>query len=104
MIKWGFWKKDKDDEVVEKHTEKPAVQSIFDPNFKKFVPPLPEIQLSDDLRVRGYVASGGEIVDLSNKDRIPNDGFPPDSELLQPFNQAHKGTREGLITLGREDE
>ena len=61
----------------------------------------PEIELSDIDRVTNYFASGGEIVDLSNKERLPNDGFPPDHELLTANNQAHTGTREGLVGLGK---
>ena len=59
----------------------------------------PEVDLSDADRVTNYFASGGEIVDLSNKPRIEGDGFPPDQELLTPFNQAHQGTREGLAGM-----
>ena len=62
---------------------------------------LPTEELSDFDRVTNYFAKGGEIVDISNKDRLPNDGFPPDSELLTANNQAHAGTREGIAELGR---
>lgn len=59
--------------------------------------------LSDIDRVTNYFASGGEIVDLSNKERLPNDGFASDSDLIQPFNQAHVGTKEGIARLARRD-
>ena len=59
----------------------------------------PEIELSDIDRVTNYFASGGEIVDLSNKPRIEGDGFPPDQELLTPFNRAHEGTKAGLAGM-----
>ena len=55
--------------------------------------------LSDIDRVTNYFASGGEIVDLSNKPRIEGDGFPPDAELLTPFNRAHEGTKAGLAGM-----
>ena len=61
----------------------------------------PEIELSDIDRVTNYFASGGEIVDLSNKERLPNDGFASDGELMHPWNQDHAGTREGIKDLGR---
>jgi len=57
--------------------------------------------LSDEDRVTNYFASGGEIVDLSNKPRIEGDGFPPDQELLTPFNRAHEGSKAGLNALMR---
>jgi hypothetical protein len=59
----------------------------------------PEPILSDDTRVKNYVDGGGEIVDMSNKPRKEGDGFPPDHELLTPFNRAHQGTREGLAGM-----
>jgi hypothetical protein len=55
--------------------------------------------LSDDTRVKRYIDGGGEIVDLSNKPRIEGDGFPPDQELLTPFNRAHEGTKAGLAGM-----
>ena len=63
----------------------------------------PEIDLSDADRVTNYFASGGEIVDLSNKERLPNDGFASDHELMQPWNQAHTGTKRGLASLAKGD-
>jgi hypothetical protein len=63
----------------------------------------PEIDTSDESRVASYIASGGEIVDLSNKDRLPNDGFASDGELMQPWNQAHTGTKRGLASLAKGD-
>ena len=57
--------------------------------------------LSDEIRVGRYIDDGGEIVDLTNKPRIDNDGFAPDRDLLQPFNQAHEGTKAGLNALVR---
>lgn len=62
-----------------------------------------EIDLSDADRVTNYFASGGEIVDLSNKPRLPNDGFASDGELMQPWNQAHTGTKKGLASLAKGD-
>jgi hypothetical protein len=61
--------------------------------------PEPKTQLSEVDRVTNYRASGGETVDLSNKPRKDGDGFPPDAELLTPFNRAHQGTREGLAGM-----
>jgi hypothetical protein len=55
--------------------------------------------LSDVDRVTNYFAKGGEIVDLSNKPRKDGDGFPPDQELLTPFNRAHEGTKAGLAGM-----
>jgi hypothetical protein len=55
--------------------------------------------LSDVDRVTNYFAKGGEIVDLSNKPRKDHDGFPPDQELLTPFNRAHTGTRDGIAGM-----
>lgn len=64
---------------------------------------VPERVLSDEDRVTNYFASGGEIVDLSNKPRIEGDGFTPDQELLTPFNRAHEGTKAGLAgMIGRK--
>ena len=54
---------------------------------------------NDADRVEDYKASGGEIVDMSNKPRIEGDGFPPDRELLTPFNEAHLGTKAGLAGM-----
>lgn len=68
---------------------------------KKEVPPVNTEGLSDEDRIVNYFASGGEIMDLSNKDRLPNDGLPPDLELLQPYNQAHTGMKEGLANLAK---
>jgi hypothetical protein len=59
----------------------------------------PKPVLSDIDRVTNYFASGGEIVDLSNKPRLENDGFPPDRELMTPFNEAHLGTKAGLASM-----
>ena len=64
------------------------------------VPPLSDI---DRDRVANYLASGGEIVDLSNKERLPNDGFASDHELMQPFNQAHTGIKQGIAKLAKGD-
>ena len=55
--------------------------------------------LSDIDRVTNYFAKGGEIVDMSNKPRKDGDGFPPDQELLTPFNRAHEGTKAGLAGM-----
>jgi len=63
--------------------------------------PTSEPMMDEVSRVANYFASGGEIVDLSNKPRLPNDGFASDSELIQPYNQAHYGTKKGLASMGR---
>jgi hypothetical protein len=57
--------------------------------------------LSDIDRVTNYKASGGEIVDLTNRPRKENDGFAPDNELLHPWNEAHTGMKDGLMRGGR---
>jgi hypothetical protein len=72
---------------------KPKVEG----NLVKVEPP--EIDSSDEKRVKNYIDGGGEIVDMSNKPRKEGDGFPPDAELLTPFNRAHQGTREGLAGM-----
>lgn len=77
--------------------KKPKVEG----NLVKVEPP--EVDLSDADRVTNYFASGGEIVDLSNKERLPNDGFASDGELMQPWNQAHTGTKRGLASLAKGD-
>ena len=59
--------------------------------------------LSEIDRVTNYFASGGEIVDLSNKPRLPNDGFPSDQAMMQPWNQAHTGTKKGLASMAKRD-
>ena len=74
---------------------KPKVEG----NLVKVEPP--EIDSSDEKRVKNYVDGGGEIVDMSNKPRKEGDGFPPDQELLTPFNRAHEGTKAGLNALMR---
>jgi hypothetical protein len=56
--------------------------------------------LSDAIRVNRYVEDGGEVVDLTNRPRIKGDGFPPDQELLHPWNEAHRGMKEGLMRGG----
>ena len=58
--------------------------------------------LSDEDRVTNYFASGGEIVDLSNKPRKPNDGFESDQDLMKPWNQAHAGTKAGIAAMGKK--
>lgn len=65
----------------------------------KYPEPSP---LSDVDRVTNYFASGGEIVDLSNKPRLPNDGFLSDQEMMEPFRQAHVGMKEGIAAKARE--
>ena len=118
MINWP-WKKEKQapPEVTEKIKEpylpvgwesvedvKPRTHTDEFP-FKEgqFVPNASEaktdVGTSDSSRVAAYVAGGGEIVDLSNKPRVDNDGFAPDHELLTPFNRAHVGTKEGIASL-----
>jgi hypothetical protein len=104
IINWGFWKR-KDDpvEIAAKPAEidHAALQSVFDPNFKKHIPKPPEVILSDYDRVHKYGADGGHIVDLTNNPRKQNDGFAPDHELLTPYNRAHQGTRDGINSLMR---
>jgi len=82
IIKWWNEKWNKPEEVAQKTPEA-----------------KPEPILSDDTRVKNYVDGGGEIVDMSNKPRKDGDGFPPDHELLTPFNRAHKGTKAGLAGM-----
>ena len=77
--------------------KKPKVEG----NLVKVEPP--EVDLSDADRVTNYFASGGEIVDLSNKERLPNDGFVSDHELMTPWNQAHRGTKRGLAAMAKGD-
>ena len=60
---------------------------------------LPEEKLSDSDRIAKYIADGGELADLSNKDRLPNDGFESDGALMKPWNQAHAGTKAGLASM-----
>jgi hypothetical protein len=74
--------------------KKKDVESLSEPDE-------PEIILSDFDRVTNYFASGGKVIDVSNKPRLPNDGFPPDGELMQAFNEAHVGMKEGLSSLAR---
>jgi hypothetical protein len=97
IIKW--WNDWKRKQLESEAIDTSAVQSIFDPNFKKFVQRPPDVGLSDEDRIVNYVADGGEVVDLSNKPRLPYDGFASDGELMQPFNQAHTGTKAGLSSL-----
>jgi hypothetical protein len=59
--------------------------------------------LNDATRVSRYVEDGGEVVDLSNKARLPHDGFAPDGELMQPWNQARVGIKEGIASIARRD-
>ena len=82
IIKWWNDKWNKPEEVAQKT-----------PEVK------PEPILSEDTRVKNYVDGGGEIVDMSNKPRMKGDGFPPDHELLTPFNRAHEGTKAGLAGM-----
>jgi hypothetical protein len=58
-------------------------------------------ELSDEVRVSKYMDGGGIVVDLSNKPRMKDDGFVPDHELIQPFNEAHTGTKAGLNSMIR---
>lgn len=96
---WPFKKKHIVDAVED---VKPRTHADEFP-FKEgqFVPNASDTRIvsSDAQRVSAYVASGQEIVDLSNKPRIPNDGFASDGELMQPFNRAHTGTKKGLSDL-----
>jgi hypothetical protein len=75
-----------------------SVEEVKPPDTKNLPQSLNHL-LSDEDRVAGYVASGQEIVDLSNKPRLPNDGFASDGELMKPWNQAHAGTKKGLSDL-----
>ena len=86
IIQWWNDRKAKPTEAVQETPKETSQEKPF---------------LSDIDRVTNYFASGGEIVDLSNKPRIEGDGFPPDHELLTPFNRAHEGTKAGLNALMR---
>jgi hypothetical protein len=81
--------------------ESPATEEKPKEKEDGYIDEPPEIILSDIDRVTNYFAKGGEIVDISNKPRKDHDGFPPDQELLIPFNRAHQGTREGLAGMVR---
>jgi hypothetical protein len=60
-------------------------------------------ELDEVSRVANHFAKGGEIVDLTNRDRKPNDGMPSDQSMMHPWNEAHTGTRRGLSNLGKGD-
>jgi len=97
IIKWwnDVWNKStetaedkrKPSEIVKEFLENPIVQE-------------PTV-LSDIDRVTNYFAKGGEIVDLSNKPRLPNDGFAEDREFIHSWNEAHVGTKAGLSGMNR---
>lgn len=103
IIKWWNDRKGKSTEVVQDTTKPDDLVLGNDGKYHTWNKPPEEskVALSDIDRVTNYFASGGEIVDLSNKPRIEGDGFPPDAELLTPFNRAHEGTRAGLNALMR---
>jgi hypothetical protein len=98
IIKWWNDKWNKPTEVAQEQ-RKPSeiVQHFLDSEPIAQDKPV----LSDDTRVKNYIDGGGEIVDMSNKPRKDGDGFPPDLELLTPFNRAHEGTKAGLNALMR---
>ena len=93
IIKWWNEKWNKPEEAVQ---EAPKVEPALPIGWEKV-----EVKVFDNDadRVEHYKASGGEIVDMSNKPRKEGDGFPPDLELLTPFNRAHKGTKAGLAGM-----
>lgn len=66
-------------------------------------PSVERAPLTDVDRITNYFADGGEIMDLSNKPRLPDDGFPPDEDLIQPWNQARVGMKEGISNLMKEN-
>lgn len=80
---------------------------IFDFFKKKEKPPAvavvaeESVPLDEVSRITNHFASGGEIVDLSNKPRKPNDGMPSDQSMMHPWNEAHTGTRSGLNALAK---
>lgn len=104
IIKWWNDRKSKSAEVVQEPQEYPkcpdcgANAGHFSTCTGSTVK-QPDTTLSDDTRVKNYVDGGGEIVDMSNKPRKEGDGFPPDQELLTPFNRAHEGTKAGLAGM-----
>ena len=79
------------------------------PWSKKSTPPAVVVvgkepaELDEVSRITNHFASGGEIVDLSNKPRQPNDGFPSDQSMMHPWNEAHTGTRSKLANLAKGD-
>ncbi len=86
LIKWWNDRKAKPTEEV-----KPVDQPVTKDK--------PEVTLSNFDRVTNYFASGGEIVDLSNKPRENNDGLDSDYSLMKPWNRAHTGTKDGLAGM-----
>ena len=96
IIRWWSDKWNKPSETVEDKRKPSEITKDFFDN-----PIVQEKPVSDEIRVGRYLDDGGEIVDLTNRPRIDNDGFAPDRELLQPFNQAHEGTKAGLNALVR---
>lgn len=82
---------------------------IFDFLKRKEKPPAVVVvgkepaELDEVSRITNHFASGGEIVDLSNKPRQPNDGFPSDQSMMHPWNEAHTGTRSKLANLAKGD-
>jgi hypothetical protein len=93
IIKWWNDRKAKSTEAAQ---EAPKVEPALPIGWEKV-----EVKVFDNdaARVEHYKASGGEIVDMSNKPRKEGDGFPPDHELLTPFNRAHEGTKAGLAGM-----
>jgi hypothetical protein len=90
------WWNDKWNKPTEAAQEAPKVEPALPIGWEKV-----EVKVFDNDadRVEHYKASGGEIVDMSNKPRKEGDGFPPDHELLTPFNRAHEGTKAGLAGM-----
>ncbi len=93
MIKWGFWRKDKEVSTIAEERRKPS--EIVEEFFAN---PIAQDKsfLSDVDRVAEYRAGGGKILDLTNRPRKEHDGFPPDQEMMHPWKEAHTGMKEGL--------
>lgn len=94
MIAWG-WKS------LLGMGKSPAVEEKPTKKDDGYIDEPPEVILSDAVRVSRYVEDGGAVVDLTNKPRIKGDGFPPDQDLLHPWNKAHEGMKEGLMRGGK---
>lgn len=93
IIKWWNEKWNKPEEAVQ---EAPKVEPALPIGWEKV-----EVKVFDNdaARVEHYKASGGEIVDMSNKPRENNDGLDSDYSLMKPWNRAHTGTKDGLAGM-----
>lgn len=60
--------------------------------------------LSDAMRVSRYIEDGGEIVDISNSERLPDDGFGSDQSMMHSWNQARTGMKEGIASMARRNK